>query len=372
MTTHRWIRTLHAWLGVTLGLLLVLASVTGTLLVWKDDYVAWRLGVTEQAFDPSPAALAAIGGAIERRFDGDDILEIRFATSDFPLTKVILADTRYAYVDGLGNVVDEWRRNERFEEWLYDLHHRLLLEDSGLAIVGCAALALLVVWLAGVVSFWPMRRGFRRGLWPKGTARPQLLASHRNLGIVLALPLLVTLVTAAVLAFPEGSTRLLLEPFRGEDYSLDFAEGLDDVSGGDSGGWLPTMHRALATFPGASIRTAHVPGTLSPYRIIGLRQPGELHPLGSTRVYFDAAEGWMDVRIDAQAQHVSERIYNLAYPLHTGRVGHWSYKWLWTACGASVAVLAVLGVVCFLRKQVAALGSPALPRPRPDERSERT
>jgi uncharacterized iron-regulated membrane protein len=110
------------------------------------------------------------------------------------------------------------------------------------------------------------------------------------------------------------------------------------------------MERALATFPGSQIRTAQVPSDNSPYRIIGLQQPGSLHPVGLSKVYIEAYEGWMDIRIDDQAQHIAERIYNLGYPLHTGRFDNVFYKMLLSISGILVAVLSSLGLLSFIKQ----------------------
>lgn len=348
----RFFRTLHAWGGVTIGLLMLLSSVTGTMLVWKQEYLQLTIPEARVGFEPTPAALARIASAVETQFDNDEVLLIQFGTADFPLTKVTLADTRYAYLDTEGEVVDQWYMNERWEEWLYDLHHRLLLDNLGLTIVGLAAIAMIVLLVAGIITFWPLRRGFRQGPWPKSAARPQLLRSHRNLGIVEAAPFLLTLVTAAVLAFPLQVEETLLEPVRRtQAYSDALVENLDDVSGGDSGEWLPAMRRALATFPAGEIRSAQLPNRLSPYRIIGVRQPGEWHPDGMSKVYVEAAGGYMDVRIDATALPAIEQAYNAVYPLHTGKIGSLAYKLFLTVSGLLVATLSMLGLTSFVKKQ---------------------
>ena len=221
------IRTLHAWAGMTLALLLLLSSVTGTLLIWKEDYVKLVTPAAQVDFTPSPAALARIAEAVEAGFENNDILNIQFATAEFPLTKVTLYDTNYAYLDIQGNVVDEWHMNERFEEWLYDLHHRLLLDDLGLTITGLAAMALIILVLLGVISFVPLRRQFARGIVPKSVKRSELVTSHRNLGILIAWPLLLTLITGVILAFPYEAEELLLDEHRrSEEYSDNMVVGL--------------------------------------------------------------------------------------------------------------------------------------------------
>ena len=346
----RFSRTVHAWGGAALALLLLVISLTGSILVWKNEFVTMSLVTTDAAFDATPQALAAIADAVEAQFSSDDILQIQFPTAEFPLAKITLADDQYAYLDGSGTIVAQWVLNERWEEWLYDLHHRLLLGNVGLTIAGFAGMAMILLLVAGVIAFWPSRRGFRHGFWPQSTARSSLQAAHRNIGIVEVLPFLLALVTGTILAFPEQAEQLLLEPFRGEEYSQDFSENLDTVTGAEAGKWLPAMQRALATFPGSRIRTAQVPNGYSPYRIIGLQQPGSLHPSGQSKVYIESVGGWMDIRIDDQAQHISERLYNFAYPLHTGSFDNLFYKVLLSISGILVAALSALGLVSFLKQ----------------------
>lgn len=344
------LRVFHAWCGAALALLVIVCSFSGTLLVWKQDYVRLITPAAQINYEPSIESLAAIADAVEARYDNNLILLIEFPTRDFPLTKVRLDGSRYAYLDTEGELVDEWVQNERWEEWLYDLHHRLLLDAAGLTIVGISALVLLVVVLAGLLLFWPLRRGFWQGLWPKGSSRPRLLVSHRNIGVVAALPLLLILLTAALLAFPDQALELLLKPFRDEDYSLDFSDKLDSITGAESASWAAAMQRAHASFPGSAIRTAQVPNDYSSYRIIGLQQAGDLHPIGLSKVYIDVDGGWMDIRIDAANQHISERLYNTAYPLHTGRFDNVAYRIFQTLAGLLVMCLAALGLLSFIKK----------------------
>ena len=125
----RSLRAVHAWGGVILAFLILLVSLSGTLLVWKEDYLRWSFPQAREAFDPTPDALAQIAHAIETEFDRDLIALIEFATEDFALTKVTLTDGGFAFVDTHGRTIGQWAINERWEDWLYDLHHRLLLEN---------------------------------------------------------------------------------------------------------------------------------------------------------------------------------------------------------------------------------------------------
>jgi uncharacterized iron-regulated membrane protein len=345
----RLLRTVHAWGGATLALLMLLVSITGAMLVWRLDYVRMVIPEARVQYQPTVESLAAITQTVEAHFGADNLRQIDYPTAAFPLGRVTLADSRYAYVDVDGKVVAQWKANGRWEELLYDLHHRLLLENLGLAIVGYAALAMIVLLVAGVASFWPMRRGLRAGFWPKGAAVRHLRSAHRNTGIVVALPLLLSLVTGVTLAFPEQSQRLLLEPLRPENYGESFGEHLDTISGPGTGDWLPALQRASKVFPGAAIRSAQFANQVSDNRIIGLQQPGELSPQGLNKVYIEAQEGYMDVRIDNQSLPWHERAFNAAYPLHTARFDNLGYKLLMTASGLLVAFISVLGLLGFVK-----------------------
>jgi len=347
------IRTLHAWGGLTLALLLLLSSTTGTLLLWKEDYVKLITPAAQVDFTPTPEALATIAEAVEEQFENNDILNIQFATQKFPLTKVTLYDTNYAYVDIQGNVVDQWYMNDRIEEWLYDLHHRLLLDDLGLTITGLAAIALFILVFLGVITFVPLRRQFSKGLVPGSLQRSELIISHRNLGIVIALPLLLTLVTGAILAFPFQAESLLLEELRQtQEYSDAMVVGMDDINGESVGDWQPAMERTLVVFPGAVIRSAAVPSGFSIHRIIGVQQEGEWNRTGMSHTYIDEELGYMDLRIDAQNFPLTERVFNTVYPLHTGKTGSLLYKLWMTFFGLGVALLSSMGLTSFIKSKI--------------------
>jgi uncharacterized iron-regulated membrane protein len=344
---QRIVRAVHGWAGALFTVYLFVISLSGTLLLWKQAYLWLAIPEARADFEPTPTALASIAADIEARFGDRDILQIQFPTEALALTKVVFPEAHYAYVASNGTIVDEWVLNERWEEWLYDLHHRLLLGDFGLNLTGTAGVVLLSLVVLGVTAFWPLRRGFGQGLWPRSTARPFLLKAHRNIGILVAVPFLLTLITGIVLAFP-GWVEGRLEPIRRtQEYSDAMVVGLDTISGTGTGDWLPAMQRAQASFPNGIIRTATVPSAFNTYRVIGIQQDAEWHPLGSSRIYIDAPEGYMDVRIDATALPKLERAVNAAYPLHTGRL-NLPYRMLLTASGLGLVLASAFGLFGFV------------------------
>jgi uncharacterized iron-regulated membrane protein len=253
----RLARTLHAWAGATLSLLLILIASTGALLVWKDDYLRLTIPEARQSFEPTAANLARIAEAAETAFGADAVAGARFATEHLALTELTLLDGSLAYLDIEGRVLDQWEVGGRPEDWLFDLHHRLLWGTTGLYIVGFAGLATVVLVVAGLTAVWPMRRALRLGPIPKGSSRPELLLSHRNIGVFAAPFVVVAVLTGAGLAFPDTTYELAFTRLRTDmNYGADFFENLDELSGPEVAGWAPAFARAEASFPGAVIRSA--------------------------------------------------------------------------------------------------------------------
>jgi uncharacterized iron-regulated membrane protein len=105
----------------------------------------------------------------------------------------------------------------------------------------------------------------------------------------------------------------------------------------------------MATFPGTVIRSAQVPGNISPYRIIGLQQPGEIDPQGLSKVYIESSGGYMDVRMDSRTYGVSERVLMASQALHTVRFRAVWYRLLLTASGILIMYLCVIGLISFTK-----------------------
>jgi uncharacterized iron-regulated membrane protein len=156
-------RSLHAWDGALLALLLFMSSVTGTLLLWKPEYLELTIPAARADFDPTPEALAPPIEKIEAQLDPNEIVRIQLPTRDLAVAKVTMFDTHYAYVDTQGNIVDEWFLNERWEEWLYDLHHRLLLGNAGLTIIGFVGMTMLLGALLSTLGLTSFLQGKLRG-----------------------------------------------------------------------------------------------------------------------------------------------------------------------------------------------------------------
>ena len=154
-----------------------------------------------------------------------------------------------------------------------------------------------------------------------------------------------------MLSFPNQAQEILVEPHRLEDsYSELYVENLDNLEGLEHAGLEQSFRRAKEIMDGAKLRSLQLPSSYQGYYLIGLQRKGEWHSSGLSRVYIDPQSGLMDMSLDSSRLPGSEKLYNLSYPLHTGKVDSLAYRLFLTLVGICLLLLSCLGLVSFTKK----------------------
>jgi uncharacterized iron-regulated membrane protein len=338
----RLLSLLHRWVGAIAGVLLALLGLTGALLVWRDT-----LTFVPHAQDPvvhGGAAAARVLATLAR--SAQPIDRVTFAGDDFGLHYVVYADGSGAYLSQAGEVVTRWTSVwQRPELWLFDFHHHLLLREVGETVNGIAGLIGLFFVISGVVLWWRMRARFRPRLWPAKMTPGPIVHQHRDLGIVTAPLLLLSLLTGVVMALPAVGAFMLLP------LGADPRPRPPKIPAGHAAvapALLPGVLRsAEALFPGAEARRLQWPRRPGAPVTLRLRQTFEWTPNGRTFLHFDpvtmAVVGAADpARAGA---HASAR--EKLYPLHAAKVGGLAWKVAITLSGLALAMLGSLAVYGF-------------------------
>jgi len=159
------IKQLHLWLGLGSGLVVMIVSLTGSLLVFEKEL--------EQKFDPEYYFVENVSGEKQSL----DLL-MASAQRTFPEGKfnqifVFTEPERNVFFymldpDGKRRVlaVDPYtakiRKDINFESRFFtvvlQLHRYLLLGKTGKAITGASALAFAVLLISGLILWWPKKR----------------------------------------------------------------------------------------------------------------------------------------------------------------------------------------------------------------------
>jgi uncharacterized iron-regulated membrane protein len=347
---------LHRWLGLALCVLLIIISVSGSLLLWKKEYLWLTIEQSRESPNRDQHNIANAIDTISDFYAAEQISRIDLFAYDLALHKVYLTDDSTAWHTQTGKKIVQWQGTDRFEDWLLDLHHRFLLGNSiGLNIAGFSGLLLVPLMLLGLFIWWPRKHMLKMGLLPnkkqlKTLHRGALIRSHSNLGAVFILPLLIIAITGVNLVYPFESKQVLVTPFINDDSDGEITDRLDNIYGDNEASWFRVIERSIAMHPQARIRWVSFPGYFSPYKVIGLQQINDWNALGQTTIYIEADMGYMDVNTDSQAQSIIERIYNFSYPLHTARLGLW-YRLLTTLTGLALFIISCFGVIAYYKKR---------------------
>ncbi len=332
------IRTLHAWAGTALAVMAVVFGLTGSVLVFEDDWIRAAVPAARAEVDLDPARLGAALDRLELSEPG--LTSVVLPGGAVGAHRLYLADEGFGYADADGAVVDRWQGAARAETWIFDLHHELLAGHTGKLVAGSAGLALVLMILTGLIVWIPAWRASGWRVWPRSGARRELIGSHRNLGLIFALPLLVFSLTGAAIVF-HGTTQALLG---GAPKPPTPAVGSGDID------WARALASAQARFPQATLRMASWPAAPGKPATIRLRQQGEWHPNGRTTVTVDPATSQVAATSDAHALPAGIRAYNAFYPLHASSVGGWLYDGLTVLSGLAMAALGGVGAWAFLAR----------------------
>ena len=322
---------LHRWTGGLIGLLLAVIGLSGTILLWEGSWVRVP-GATDPLVE-QPARIAAIvdGTAAE------GMSRITFASDEIGLHQVINLDGSGAYFRQDGRLADSWASEwGRPELWLFDLHHHLFSGRTGETVTGIAGLAGILFVLTGLLLWWRGRASFRPTLLPKRMAPGPITKHHRDLGVLAAPLLLLSMATGVLMLFEPLRLAVIGSEQRPETV-LPAAAPLR--SPGEA------VLRAKALFPDAALRRIVLPSKPGGEVVVRLRQPFEWTPQGRTQVSF-AADGTTIVA-DAAAANASAGATEKLYPIHSAKSGGIVMKLVMSLSGLSLAMLGSFAVYAF-------------------------
>jgi uncharacterized iron-regulated membrane protein len=169
-----WIRRalfqVHLWTGIGLGLYVLVISLTGSLLVYRNELyrAATRDPIVVTPSGPrltteqlTEAAIRAYPG-----FSVDRVFAVKNPNQAVTVSLKRGNDTRERLFDpysgrDLGNSI-EW--GIRTMSWLLDLHDNLLSGPTGRLVNGAAAVCLILIAGTGMVIWWPGIQTWRRSL----------------------------------------------------------------------------------------------------------------------------------------------------------------------------------------------------------------
>lgn len=362
-TFRKPLLTLHTWVGLIAGIVLLTVALSGTVLIFRTqlerrmdpDRFIVPVGAQRLSIDGLAARARAAHPAGELqsvRFYGDPTMPllVLFSTKEYvhmnPYTGAVLG-TRARYGEGFG--------------WVEGLHKYLTLDpDTGTNVNGTFGFIFAGLFLSGVVLWWPAtRRALKAGLTfnRKLKGRPWNLNLHKTLGFYVAAILLFSSITGIFIAF--DSTRVALNVITA---STEQKPPVPAPRPATAFVGFDAIERQVARLmPNA--RETYIPMPkqgLVPAYAIAADAP---HPNARSYVWIDGGTADL-VRFSPYAQASrGYRLYLWLLSLHTAVAGGWAMKLLLLIATLSVPVLAYSGLMSYLRRKARQTAPAALRRP---------
>lgn len=343
---RRVLSLVHRWLGGIVGMGLAVLGLSGAALLWKP----WWVMIPQQPRAPSEAEALAIISAGEAL----GAAYVTLPSAEFGAAQAGLPDGGGAYLAHDGAVVARWGSVwDRPETLLFDLHHHLLMGETGELISGWLGIAGFAFCITGLILWWPTRRTFQWRAVPARLTRPAIIRHHRDIGAVMAVPILLAALTGAMMVLrPLGQT--LLAPLSPADEvaAWQAKPPIPATATASAPDWPAILSAASTRFPDGAVRMIVWPKAPAEAATIRMRRPQEWHPNGRTTLNV-AGDGTVLMARDAPAAPLAVRAQNALYPLHsarlTGSAMALPLRIVMTLAGLGLALLGSLAVVTFWR-----------------------
>lgn len=204
-----WLQV-HKWIGLTLAILIVPVSLTGSALVWHDWLDAQLEPQRFAQLGPAqlpPSAYAAGARAVLQ--PGDRLSELRFPRDGRPVTAIATrpAETRplrtTVWLDPRdASVVDRASGSSGLVQVMHVLHGSLMVPGWGRTIVGWVGAFMFVSCLTGLWLWWPLSGSVTSGFkWKRRNTTNANL--HYLAGSWVLVPLAMLSFTGAWISFPK-------------------------------------------------------------------------------------------------------------------------------------------------------------------------
>jgi uncharacterized iron-regulated membrane protein len=377
---QRWL-AVHLWLGLTLGLLLSIYGITGSILVFHAEIDEWLhpalLRVEPPASDASYRPLNEIFAAGKKAMPPQALHG--FAT--YPRNEFAAFKLRFALVDASGTeegwlvAVDPYTAQvtgklllDRSDHvlpntligFIFKLHYALLIasHDVSTVVVGLSGALLIISVLTGIIVWWPLTGRWRQALVFKGKAGKVRFNYdlHKLSGFYTALVMIPVLFSGVYMVLPHNVVPIL-ELFSPVTYRY-WHQSKPPYDGAPAIGMDQAVAVALDRYPGGQPHWIYgAPNPTQTYTVCldGVKAPGSI--LHRRCTVIDRYTGKiLDLDDPSLPTATAGEIFtHWQWPLHSGQAFGMTGRILVFITGLACPVLFVTGVIRWLQKKRAKL-----------------
>jgi uncharacterized iron-regulated membrane protein len=213
MTVRQLVLKVHLWLSLAFALVILVACVTGAVLVYRHP-IDRALNPALYEATTGDVGWDAVWNAVRTQYPSTEGALIR-GPLDRHVYQVEIGDELLPFslhVDpGTGRILGARSPEQSFVGWLFLLHFNLFAGEPGHTVIGTAGIVLVLITLTGVWLWWPTLRRLPFDFTVRWR-RPLSIVNydlHRVIGIV-SLPLVfIIALTGAMLVFYEVGSQFV-------------------------------------------------------------------------------------------------------------------------------------------------------------------
>jgi uncharacterized iron-regulated membrane protein len=346
----KFVFQIHSWIGLITGLLLLVISLSGSLLVFYEE-IDHLLNPALLTVEPQAekVSLNEIYSTIRRQYPQAENIRFRHLPVEegYSIEMNIIREGQYylVYVNPYtGQIIGERERFTFLMDWLLRLHYSLFAEEVGEMVVAILGLLLVFSVVTGIVVYRKyilkvllFRVPLKLKNWRQGSSE-----LHRIVGVWSLLFNLLIALTGFYMLYPV----LLPSYYAGKAEQLAqrpiaLQLSLDEL--------LTQSKEKLAGFVPYSI--AIPSNSDAPIKITGgVPDRNPLSPAYSSFVSFHQSTGELIKVYDIRNQSFINQADKSMYSLHFGNYGGLFLKVLYAVFGLTPALLAITGFLLWWRQ----------------------
>ena len=370
---------IHLYTGLSVGLVFVLAGLTGSLLVFYvelDEILNPQLQISAGQTLDAPKPLEEIYQALRkahpdrtgawrlemprhkqapmmaRYYQAKEKQHMHFAPMMAwvnPYTAEVISTRFWGFIST--------RFWGDFMTWIYDLHYALLLDSTGMIVMGIIGILLLMVVLVGVYLWWPKTGRYKTALTFKRNASTERFVYdlHKINGSYSLLVIVLLLVSGVVLELPDYINPII-------DKASPLAKEPSPQSAESNGKARISLDQAVAIaneqFPEAEVRWLETPKDANGIYRFRLYQAGEASQrFPKTTLWLDQYSGAVLASRNPRHEGVGDTFLNWMHPLHNGEIIGMTGRIIVFISGFVPLALYVTGYLRWRQKRMAKIKS---------------
>lgn len=333
----------HRYIGVLVGLLLVIIALSGSSLVFANEIDAW---LSPNIFRVTPqierVSLDSVVKTVQANYPSQKLVNILLPKTPHGVYRIMADDYKFSIYANpyTGEVLTARPWNQTYRGWMFELHSQLFAGKIGETIVGLLGLLLLVLSVTGVM-LWPGWRRFGAG-WKIRFSAPKSIVNydlHKVIGIVSVAFIIFIAFTGVALTFFAEFIKLT----HWLTQTSEIAHHVEIPASNQSLPLDELIHRADVTLPGAKTVLVGLPETPQTAIQIGKKFPQELDEFGWSVVHLNQYTGEVLLVENALKASLAKQIIGVIYPLHVGAAGGLGVKSFYVLLGLTPITLFITG-----------------------------